>query len=282
MKTFINCISIILFPFLTFSQWTEIVPTGKIILINSIHGEQINLIKLSDSISFVDWKKDLKLNGMPDQGFNSGDFSILDLIDSSKLSQAYDAACVNCPLKWSSSPQATIEFPETQFLYRGYDNVFKLAANWPDGVKEYRIEATDATVKNITQNNQILHTINPKGKTSEVRVIYKDIDGFEQEFGPWVYRVRVMPKPLVSTDHISKSMGGRIRVILPPDFMIGGVDFQVNKIEVNGNTSIDGDIISPELLKKIKVGKRISLIVTAINLTTEEEVVINSLIEVVK
>jgi hypothetical protein len=24
-----------------------------------------------------------------------------------------------------------------------------------------------------------LHTINPKGKTSEVRVIYKDIDGFD-------------------------------------------------------------------------------------------------------
>jgi hypothetical protein len=279
MKKIIKLIAAILsFPFLAFSQWTAISPLDNEIMIESNNHENIILTKYFDTVSFSDWKRDLKLNGLLDQGFTGLDFNKLDLIDSSELSQAYEAACVGCWLKWPASPQATIEFPEMNFLYRGYDNVFKLSANWPDGVKEYRIEATDATVKTVTRRNQLMHTINPKGKVSEVKVIYKDAEGFEKEFGPWTYGVRMMPKPIITTMFISKSNGGKINVAMPSDFILGS-SFNITKLEFNG-TTVEQNNITPDMLKKIKVGKYVPLIVTAINLTTEDEVVINGSIQV--
>jgi hypothetical protein len=278
MKNPIVCLITILFPFLTFSQWTDIVPPGKLITIQSYNGEQINLTKLSDTVSFSDWKRDLKLFGSPNLGLFSEDFYEIEVIDSSTLAAAYNAACVGCPLKWqTTSPQAAIEFPEMNFLYRGYDNVFKLVASWPNG-RYYRIEATDATVKTITRNNQIMHTINPKGKTSEVKVICEDAEGIEKEFGPWTFAVRMMPKPIITTTDISKSNGGIINVAMPSDFILGS-SFRITKLEFNGAT-VEQNNITPDLLKKIKVGKYVPLIVTAINLSTEEEVVINGSIQV--
>lgn len=284
MKNIIKLTAAILFPFLTFSQWTRIVPNGKAIMIESssyanTQSEPIILTKISDTVSFTDWKRDLKLFGIPNRGLFNEDFSEIDFIDSSALAAAYNAACGGCPLKWpTTSPQATIEFPEMNFLYRGYDNVFKLAASWPNGVSDYRIEATDATVKTITRNNQIMHTINPKGKTSEVKVIYLDAEGFEKEFGPWTYAVRMMPKPIITTMFISKSNGGKINVAMPSDFILGS-SFNITKLEFNG-TTVEQNNITPDMLKKIKVGKYVPLIVTAINLTTEDEVVINGSIQV--
>ena len=278
MKKFIKCISAILFPFITFSQWTDFAPNGKYVLIESISGEPINLTKGSDTVSFSDWKRDLKLNGLPNQMLTESDFEILDIMDSTDLSLAYDFACAYCPLKWPSNPPATIEFPDMNFLYRGYDNVFKLAASWSNGATKYRIEATDATVKTITRNNQIMHTINPKGKTSEVRVIYKDVEGFENEFGPWTFAVRMMPKPIITTMFISKSNGGIVNVAMPSDFILGS-SFHITKLEFNG-TTVEQNNITPDMLKKTKVGNFIPLIVTAINLSTEEEVVINGSIQV--
>ena len=274
MKKIIKLIAAILsFPFLAFSQWTAISPLDNEIMIESNNHENIILTKYFDTVSFSDWKRDLKLNGLLDQGFTGLDFNKLDLIDSSELSQAYEAACVGCWLKWPASPQATIEFPEMNFLYRGYDNVFKLAANWPDGVKEYRIEATDATVKTVTRRNQLMHTINPKGKVSEVKVIYKDAEGFEKEFGPWTYGVRAFPKPEIVKTTVSKSKGGKIAVALSN--AVVNVTFRIIRIELSENSQIiDDQIIPAELLKKVKVEKMIPITVTAYNNLTEEEVVL--------
>lgn len=266
MKNIIKLTASILFPFLAFSQWTGINPYAP-----NIESEGNLLIKNSDTVDFSNWKRDLKLN-------LDSDFSFIDQFDSIKLSEAYYAACVGCPLKWPSTPKATIEFPEMNFLYRGFDNLFKLAASWPNGATEYRIEATDATVKTITRNNQIMHTINPKGKTSEVMVIYKDAEGFEKEFGPWTFAVRMMPEPIITTMFISKTNGGKINVAMPSDFILGS-SFNITKVEFNG-TTVEQNNITPDMLKKIKVGKYVPLIVTAINLTTEEEVVIKGAIQV--
>lgn len=285
MKNPIVCIITILFPFLTFCQWTDIVPTGTVIMINSSNYEKpepIILTKFSDKVTFSDWKRDLKLNGIPSSYLTGEDFSFIDAIDSSELEEAYNAACVGCPLKRpTTTPQAAIELIEMQFLYRGYDNVFKLAASWPSGVKEYRIEATDATVKTITRNNQIMHTVNPKGKTSEVKVIYKDSEGFEKEFGPWIYAVRALPMPFITNNNISKSSGGRINIGLNES--LSGVNFEITRLEFGENLIItDSNIIPAEMLKKTKIGKMIPITVTANNLLTEEEVLINGSLQVVE
>lgn len=282
MKNPIVYITSILFPFLSFSQWTSIIPYSQNIMIYSpISGEAITLGKNSDTVWFSDWKRDLKLFGMQNTSFTGKDFSEIDLIDSMKLEEAYNAACVGCPLKWPTTPQAAIELIEMNFLYRGYDNVFKLAASWPDGVKEYRIEATDATVKTITRNNQIIHTINPKGRTCEMKIIYKDVEGFEQSYGPWLYAVRALPMPFITNSNISKSSGGKINVALP-DSPIGGVSFKVLSLEYGENLKIiDSNIIPAETLKKIKVGKMMPLVVNAINLLTGEVVIINVALKVI-
>ena len=286
MKNPIVYITSILFPFLSFSQWTSIIPYSQNIMIYSpISGEAITLGKNSDTVWFTDWKRDLELFGMPNTSFTGKDFSEIDLIDSMKLEEAYNAACVGCPLKWPSTPKATIEFPEMNFLYRGYDNMFKLAASWPNGATEYRIEATDATVKTVNQNNLIMHTINPKGKKSEVRVIYKDAEGIEKEYGPWTFAVRMMPKPIITTTYLSKSKGGEINIGMPADFSLEAA-FLITKLEFNGRTLQDlnmsglGENITPDMLKKIKVGKYVPLIITAINILNSEEVVINGAIQV--
>lgn len=280
MKNIIKLISVFLFPFLAFSQWTTITPNSQnVIVVSPITYEEITLKKNSDTVWFSDWKRDLKLFGIPNSSLKGADFSEIDLIDSVKLEEAYNVACVGCPLKWAASPQATIEFPEMNFLYRGYDNVFKLAANWPDGVKEYRIEATDATVTTVTRRNQLMHTINPKGKISEVKVIYKDVEGFEQEFGPWTYAVRAFPKPEIINSTISKSTGGKISVGLINSIL--NATFRIIRIELSENRQIiDDNIIPAEFLKKVKVGKMIPITVTAYNNLTEEEVVINGAIQV--
>jgi hypothetical protein len=202
-------------------------------------------------------------------------------MDQTKLSEAYNAACAGCTLKRSSIPEATIEFPEMNFLYRGYDNVFKFAANFPDGVSEYRVEATDATVKTITRNNKILHTINPKGKTSEVKVIYKSIEGKEQTYGPWFYKVKAFPKPIILTESISKLAGGEINFGMPEESLFDA-DFQIRSMEIDGKKITGGNSINPDLLKKVKIGKIIPIKVTGLNLTTDEEVIINGAVKVIE
>jgi hypothetical protein len=279
MKSFLFSI-LFIFPFLIFGQWVEVVNySSNIFILNLETYEEIPLTKSSDTMSFDQWMSNYKLNGMPELGYTVDDISELFSIDRKILSDAYDAACAGCQLKWPYSPQAAIEFPEMQLLYRGYDNVFKVAANWPEGIKEYRIEATDATVKNLTRENQKVHTINPKGKISEVKVIYKDAQGNEQSFGPWIYKVKMFPKPEIVTTSISKSKGGRISVELNNGPI--NVDYRIIKINLGDNLQItDSDVILTEMLKKIKPGKMMPLMVTVINLTTEDEVVINGSIKI--
>jgi hypothetical protein len=272
-------VSAFIFPFFVFGQWVDALNNSSLIFLYTPFGDEIPVTKSADTISFDQWMKNLKKYGIPELGYTVDDIAEIFSYDPVMLSQAYKAACEGCTLKRPAISEATIEFPEMNILYRGFDNVFKVAANWPDGMKEYRIEATDATVKTIIRNNQIMHTINPKGKTSEVKVIYKNFEGIEQEFGPWIYAVKMLPKPQVTISSISKSKGGIIQVAMPEDFFIGGINFQVNKLEVNGNTIIEGNVISPDVLKKIKLGKTIPLIVNAMNLATDEEVVINGFIE---
>jgi hypothetical protein len=281
MKDIFKLPLVLFFPFLTFSQWTKIVPYSQnAIIVSPITSEEITLIKTSDTVWFSDWKRDLKLFGLPNTSFTGEDFSVIDLIDSIKLEEAYNAACVGCPLKWPTTPQAAIELIEMNFLYRGYDNVFKLAASWPDGVKEYRIEATDATVKTRTLNNEIIHTINPKGKMTDIKVIYKDEEGVDKFFGPWVYRVSNIPDPVILSNKVSKT-GGRINVVGTQ--MLIGMQFRVTSIEIGENKQVlEGNIIPSEVLKKIKVGKMIPITVKGLNIRTEDEFVINGSIEIVE
>jgi hypothetical protein len=279
MRNILFCV-IFIIPFAVFGQWVDILSNStNIFVLSPEYFDEIPVKKGSDTVSFDEWMNDLKLNGMPELGYTVDDIAALFSMDQIKLSEAYNVACSGCQLKWPSLPASAIEFPDMQFLYRGYDNVFKVAANWSSGAREYRIEATDATIKTFTRNNQIMHTINPKGKTSEVKVIYKDAEGIEKEYGPWIYAVRTMPKPEIFSTSISKTTGGKINIGMPSDFFIQS-SFLITKLEVNGTVTLESNEISPDLLKKIKVGKKIPLIVTATNLSTEEEVVINGLIEV--
>lgn len=278
MKSFLFATAFI-FPLFVLGQWVDVMNNSTLIYIYSPFGDEIPVTKNSDTISFEEWMKNLKEYGIPELGYNVDDIAEIFSYNPEMLAQAYKAACQGCTLNRPAISAATIEFPEMNILYRGFDNVFKVAANWPDGMKEYRIEATDATVKTIIRKNQIMHTINPKGKTSEVKVIYKNIEGIEQEFGPWVYAVKMLPKPQVTNTSISKSKGGIIQVAMPEDFFIGGINFQVNKLEIYGSVTIEGNRISPDVLKKIKLGKNIPVSVTAINLATDEEVIINGFIE---
>ena len=271
------------FPIIAYSQWNTIVPFSQnIVVMSPMTSEEITLIKNSDTVWFSDWKRDLKLFGIPNSGLTGTDFSEIDLIDSVKLEEAYNAACDGCPLKWPTTPQAAVELIEMNFLYRGYDNVFKLAASWPDGVKEYRIEATDATVKTTTRDNQIMHTINPKGKTSEVRVIYKDIEGFEHSYGPWIYNVLPLPNPVITTSAISKSSGSRIKVVLPANCSAKSPLYEIISIEVFGvkNGNISGDIIPAYITSSFKVNKTISIAVLCKNPLNGESVVITGSLKV--
>lgn len=281
MKKIVSSL-IFIFPTIANCQWTNYSSNSVEITLYTFDEEPIVLTKKSDTVSFSDWKKELRTNGIPNLGFSSEHLSGIDSMDSLKLAESYYATCVGCSLKWPDSPQAAIEFPEMNILYKGYNNIFKIAANFPNGVEQYRIEATDATVKTITRNNQIVHTINPKGTTSEVKVIYKDIEGFEHTYGPWVYAVKAFPKPEIITSQISKSKGGIILVSLPEDCPLTTPPFEIQSIEVYGvkNGNISGDFIPATISRSFKVNKSIGIAVLCQNPINGESIVITGSLKV--
>ena len=163
--------------------------------------------------------------------------------------------------------QVTVEVqqPEMNVLYANYDNIIIPTA---EGYKNVLISASGCTVTPTTYNGKKGFKVRPGAGMRTVTIVSsgKDAQGKNVSFGANVYKVKVFPKPQVYIESISKSSGAKIEVGLGLDCPLN-LNYEVVSIGVNDQTVL-GNIISPELVKNVEVGKKVALTIVSKNTIT--------------
>jgi hypothetical protein len=174
-----------------------------------------------------------------------------------------------------------LEMPEFNILYRGYGNKIVASAS---GVVSSDINVSGGSKAASTINGRKCFIVKPNQGTQKVTISLtgKDSKGKSVSFGSTTYTVKAFPKPVVTNSTCSKSGGAKIKVALPPESPIGGINFKVLSVEVlNGDDGFcPGDVIPAAKVAKIRPGKSIGIIVSAQNLTTGEKVSIDGNLKV--
>ncbi|MFY7943658.1 MAG: hypothetical protein ACOVNZ_03715, partial [Crocinitomicaceae bacterium] len=167
-----------------------------------------------------------------------------------------------------ATKSGSLEMPEFNILYRGYGNKIIPSAS---GVLSTSISAPGCTVTPITHNGKKGFAVKPGAGTRTVAISLsgKDAKGKSVSFGSTSYTVKSFPKPAVTTKSISKG-GGRIQVALENSPI--NANFKIKSITVGDDFSGSGDVIPASALAKTKVGKSVTVVITAVNLLTNESV----------
>lgn len=175
------------------------------------------------------------------------------------------------------APKAgSLEMPEFNILYRGYGNKIIASAS---GVISTSISAPGCTVTPTTINGRKGFAVKPGPGTKSVVISLsgKDAKGKSVSFGSTTYSVKSFPKPVITTRSISKG-GGRIQVALENSPI--NATFKIKSIAVGDDFSGSSDVVPASALAKSKVGKNVSVVVTAINSLTNESVDITGALKV--
>jgi hypothetical protein len=175
-----------------------------------------------------------------------------------------------------ASKSGSLEMPEFNILYRGYGNKIVPAAS---GVLSTSISAPGCSVTPITHNGKKGFAVKPAAGTKSVNISLtgKDAKGKSVSFGSTPYSVKSFPKPAIITKSISKG-GGRIQVALENSPI--NATFRIKSIAVGDDFSGSSDVIPASALTKTKVGKNVSVVVSAINSLTNESVDITGALKV--
>ena len=161
-----------------------------------------------------------------------------------------------------------VEQPELRILYRDYNNLIIPVA---EGAEDNRILALGAIITPTTFKGKKGFFVKPQTKT--VSLIHEaKINGIWQQFDTVFYKVKRYPSPVLLNESISKTSGAIMGVGYSTDVPI------IHNFEVLGLTlnigegvSVDGNVIHPELMKKIKPGKMIGGTASIKNITTGSE-----------
>lgn len=267
-----------LFPMLSFAQWTKIEPKSLPITLYCDGIEEFTFRKDNEDEDFELW-----YNRMSDSLRRYADLNHIEscgfeLIDIEVLKRSYNSATFGGLLKLPKTSSAAIELVSHNFMYRNCDNLINANVLWPSEATRYRIEATDATVNEVISDNEILHSINPKGSNTEITIIADIGNGEEQQFGPWYYNVIPIPEPQIVNTEISKS-GGIIHV-RASSFIIR--TYEVKSILLNGEIEIPGNIIPSSAISKVKLDKIIPITVSVSDSKSGQIYSIKGALKVVK
>ena len=161
-----------------------------------------------------------------------------------------------------------VQQPELRILYRDFNNLIIPSA---EGAEDNRISAVGAIITPTTYNGKKGFFVKPQTKT--VSLIHEaKINGNWQRFDTVLYKVKKFPSPLILNESISKTTGAIIKVGYSEDVPITH-NFEVLNLSLNvgEGVSINGSVIQPELLKKIKPGKMTGGTASVKNITTGSE-----------
>ncbi|NDB35053.1 MAG: hypothetical protein EB023_06835 [Flavobacteriia bacterium] len=165
------------------------------------------------------------------------------------------------------APKAgSLEMPEFNILYRGYQNIIIPAAS---GVANPTINASGCQQGQTTYQGKKGYWVKPGNgvKTVTISLSGQDENKKSVNFGSWTYTVKKFPSPIVLNSTVSKSSGAKIKVGMSPESPLQNVKFQVFSIDA-GEQTFGGDIIPATAVAKIKIGKSLGVNVTYKNLTT--------------
>lgn len=158
-----------------------------------------------------------------------------------------------------------VQQPEVRVLYQNYDNLIIPSA---EGAEDNRISAVGAIITPTTYKGKKGFIVKPK--TKSVSLIHEaKINGNWQRFDTVLYKVKKFPSPTILNEFISKTTGAILKVGYSEDVPIIH-NFEVLNLVLNigEGVSINGSVIHPELLKKVKPGKMIGGIASVKNITT--------------
>ncbi len=158
-----------------------------------------------------------------------------------------------------------VQQPDLNVLYDYYDNKIIPTA---EGFKNVTLSAPGCTVTPTTYNGKKGFKVRPGAgmRTVTISTSGKDAQGKNVSFGAHQYRVKRFPELRVYNESISKSSGAKIEIGLGLDCPLN-VNYEVVSINVNDQT-VFGNIISPEFVKNVEVGKNVALIIVAKNTIT--------------
>jgi hypothetical protein len=173
-----------------------------------------------------------------------------------------------------------LEIPEYAILYRNYPNF--IVPSLAGAVKVNLSSTCGATPS--TKNGKKGYIVKPGSGVKSVTVNLSGKDGADKTINgvKTTYVVKPFPKPVVQNATCSKSSGAKIKVVLPPESPIAGINFKVLSVDVlNGDDGFcPGDIIPAAKIAKIRSGKSVGIIVKAKNLTTGEDVSVDANLKV--
>ncbi len=160
---------------------------------------------------------------------------------------------------------AEVQQPEFNVLYSNYDNIIIPTA---EGYKNVLISAPGCTVTPTTYNGKKGFKVRPGAgmRTVTISSAGKDAKGKNVSFGAHQYNVKRSPEPRVYNEFISKSSGAKIEIGLGLDCPLNA-NFEVVSIGIN-NQTIEGNVVSPEFVKNVEVGKNVALTVEIKNTLT--------------
>lgn len=158
-----------------------------------------------------------------------------------------------------------VQQPELNVLYANYHNIIIPTA---EGFKNITLSAPGCRVTPTTYNGKKGYEVQPSAgmRTVTISSSGKDAQGKIVSFGTTEYKVKSFPKPFFYNESISKSSGAKIEVGLGLDCPLNA-NFEVVLIGIN-NQTIEGNIISPEFIKNVEVGKNVALTIVAKNTIT--------------
>lgn len=161
-----------------------------------------------------------------------------------------------------------VQQPEVRVLYRDFNNLIIPSA---EGAEDNRISAVGAIITPTTYNGKKGFFVKPQTKT--VSLIHEaKINGNWQRFDTVLYKVKKFPSPLILNESISKTTGAILNCGYSNDVpIIHNFEILGLTLNIGEGVAIDGNVIHPELMKKIKPGKMIGGTASVKNITTGSE-----------
>ena len=161
---------------------------------------------------------------------------------------------------FTAQVQRAIGIPEYNTLYQSYDNKVFLSSNIGKVVNP---TCSYAEINEVILLDTKCYLIRPGYSSRKIRVNFDIVDSKGKIIGrdSVNFSVKSFPSPMVLTTSVSKSSGAKVNAGLSPDSPLNLGEYNVSSVEVTGvdNGFVAGNIISPELISRFKVGDSVSI-----------------------
>ena len=163
---------------------------------------------------------------------------------------------------FTAQVQRAIGIPEYNTLYQSYDNKVFLSSN---SGKVVNPTCSSAEINEVILLDTKCYLIRPGYSSRKIRVNFDIVDRKGKIIGKdsVSFSVKSFPSAMVLTTSVSKSSGAKVTVALSPDSPLNLGEYNVLSVEVTGVDNsfsfVAGNIISPELISRFKVGDSVSI-----------------------